>query len=126
MHVLTQFIYFLLTLVLCCSAHWCPPCRGFTPKLVEWLGNFKQHSAHAADFDVVFVSSDRDEHAFDEYYAEMKGFHALPYGERALKDSLSSKFGVSGIPTFVRACACCRRRERSSNFFSLPFFFLPS
>ena len=23
------------------SAHWCPPCRGFTPKLVEWYGKVK-------------------------------------------------------------------------------------
>ena len=36
------------------SAHWCPPCRGFTPKLVEF------RDANKKDFEVVFVSSDRN------------------------------------------------------------------
>ena len=42
------------------SAHWCPPCRMFTPKLVEWYNNFKPKHP---DFELVFVSSDRDQAA---------------------------------------------------------------
>ena len=47
------------------SAHWCPPCRGFTPKLVESYNTMK---AAGKNFEIVFVSSDNDEAGFDEYY----------------------------------------------------------
>jgi nucleoredoxin len=78
------------------SAHWCPPCRGFTPQLA------KAYTEHlkAKDLEIVFVSSDRDEGAFDEYFAEMP-WVALPYADRDRKDALSKKFKVQGIPSFV-------------------------
>lgn len=67
------------------SAHWCPPCRGFTPKLVEWYNTFKS-SANKDKMEMIFVSSDRDEAAFNEYYAEMP-WHALPFSDRDRKVS---------------------------------------
>merc|ERR1712005_34799 len=76
------------------SAHWCPPCRGFTPKLAEIYNDMK---AAGKKFEIVFASSDRDQTAFDEYYAEMPWL-ALPYSDRATKDALSKKFKVQGIP----------------------------
>ena len=39
------------------SAHWCPPCKAFTPVLVEAHQKLK---ATGRDFEVVFVSSDKD------------------------------------------------------------------
>ena len=50
--------------------------------------------------EVIFVSSDQDAKSFDEYRASMP-FKALDYEERELKDELSTKFGVRGIPTLV-------------------------
>jgi nucleoredoxin len=47
------------------SAHWCGPCKAFTPKLVEW------YAANSADIEIVFASSDRNQAAFDSYFAEM-------------------------------------------------------
>jgi nucleoredoxin len=82
------------------SAHWCPPCRGFTPKLVEWYKNFKANHPRADDFEIVFASSDRDEAAFKDYFAEMP-WAAIPYADRKAKDALSREFKVQGIPTFV-------------------------
>jgi len=77
------------------SAHWCPPCRGFTPKLAEW------YSAGLKDkLEIVFVSSDKDESAFKDYFSAMP-WKALPYRDRELKDKLSKKFKVQGIPTVV-------------------------
>ena len=85
----TVMIYF--------SAHWCPPCRGFTPKLCDFYNNFKKTNS---DFEIVFVSSDRDEAAFKEYYGEMP-FLGLPYSNRDAKAALSKKFKVNGIPSLM-------------------------
>merc|ERR1719453_239933 len=79
------------------SAHWCPPCRGFTPKLAE---RYKELKAKGADCEVVFVSSDRDEAAFKEYFGEMPWL-ALPFADRDAKARLSKKYKVSGIPSLV-------------------------
>lgn len=78
------------------SAHWCPPCRGFTPKLAEAYTN----DLSAKGLEVVFVSSDRDEAAFDEYFAEQPWL-SLPYEARDIKNKLSKKYKVSGIPSFI-------------------------
>merc|ERR1711881_164780 len=48
----------------------------------------------------IFVSSDRDQKAFDEYFAEMP-WQALPFEKREEKEKLSKLFGVSGIPSSV-------------------------
>jgi len=78
------------------SAHWCPPCRGFTPQLAKaYTDAYK-----AKGMEIVFVSSDRDEDAFNEYYAEQP-WVTLPYSARDLKAKLSKKYKVSGIPSFV-------------------------
>ena len=68
--------------------------------------------ADGKDFEVVFVSSDRDDASFLEYYGEMPWL-ALPLRDRARAAALSDKFKVSGIPTLVRSRAlllrcCCR------------------
>ncbi len=46
------------------SAHWCGPCREFTPKLVDFYQRMKpQHP----EIEVLFVSSDRDEFNMGNY-----------------------------------------------------------
>merc|ERR1719235_739898 len=76
------------------SAHWCPPCRGFTPKLAEWY----KKDLSSKGLEVVFVSSDRDEGSFKEYFAEQPWL-ALKYADRKRKEQLSTLFGVNGIPS---------------------------
>merc|ERR1712216_147840 len=78
------------------SAHWCPPCRGFTPQLAEW---YKLH-LKAKGLEIVFVSSDRDEAAFKDYFGEQPWL-ALDYADRKRKEQLSNCFGVRGIPSLV-------------------------
>merc|ERR1711988_384788 len=73
------------------SAHWCPPCRGFTPQLVE---TYKKLQAQGKPFEIIFASSDRDMAAFTEYFAEMPWL-AIPQGD-ARKNDLSKLFGVEG------------------------------
>ncbi|RDY14033.1 putative nucleoredoxin 1, partial [Mucuna pruriens] len=78
------------------SAHWCPPCRAFLPKLIDAYHKIK---ANDNALEVVFISSDRDQASFDEFFAGMPWL-ALPYGD-SRKKFLSRKFNVSGIPTLV-------------------------
>lgn len=57
-------------------AHWCPPCRNFTPKLAE---RYKGLSNEVKEkLDIVFVSLDEDQSSFDEYFNDMP-WKALPY-----------------------------------------------
>jgi len=76
------------------SAHWCPPCRGFTPTLAEKYNRLREAGKN---FELIFASSDKDETQFNEYYNEMP-WMALPFADRAQKDKLAKWFKVSGIP----------------------------
>lgn len=85
------------------SAHWCPPCRNFTPKLVEC---YEKARAVGKKFEVVFVSSDSNKAGFESYYESMKTsvgdqFLALDFEKRDLKSNISDVFDVSGIPTLI-------------------------
>ena len=65
------------------SAHWCPPCRAFTPQLIQWYNNVKKGS-NGEKFEIVFLSSDKDKHEFEEYFHEMP-WYAVPYEARSIK-----------------------------------------
>lgn len=77
------------------SAEWCPPCRAFTPSLVEF------RNKNSADFEVVFVSSDRSAEAQLKYMQSYKmDFLAVPF-DSASRSELAETFSVRGIPTLV-------------------------
>eukprot|EP00933_Yihiella_yeosuensis_P010218 TRINITY_DN11655_c0_g1_i1.p1 TRINITY_DN11655_c0_g1~~TRINITY_DN11655_c0_g1_i1.p1 ORF type:complete len:450 (+),score=108.58 TRINITY_DN11655_c0_g1_i1:67-1416(+) len=78
------------------SAHWCPPCRGFTPRLAEWY----KKDLSSKGLEIVFISSDRDEASFQSYYSEHPWL-ALPFEARGKKEELSKKFKVQGIPSLI-------------------------
>ena len=93
------------------SAHWCPPCRGYTPTLSS---AYTEKSVDGSNKGVViFVSSDRDQEQFNEYYDEMS-FFALPYDRRDLHKSLSTHFNVSGIPTLIVLDAQANLKEANA------------
>lgn len=80
------------------SAHWCPPCRMFTPFLAETYQELKEDDV---SFEVVFVSSDRSSADMLNYMKESHGdWYALKHGDE-LAQKLKSQFGISGIPTLV-------------------------
>jgi len=79
------------------SAHWCPPCRSFTPVLGDKYNDLLSQSK---PFDIIFVSSDRDEKSCSEYFSQMP-WKCLRYTERETKVLLSELFEVEGIPTLV-------------------------
>jgi len=75
------------------SAHWCPPCRGFTPKLAQ-----KYEELQKKGLTILFLSSDRDEASFNEYFNEMP-WHAIPYGHKDKLGRSSAFKQPSGIPS---------------------------
>lgn len=80
------------------SAHWCPPCRAFTPQLVKTYNSLKKDGK---SFEVVFVSSDRSENGMYDYMKNAKmPWLALPFASKH-KGKLAQKFGVRGIPRLV-------------------------
>ena len=71
------------------SAHWCGPCRQFTPMLSEMYETLKDaNPSHGLE--VVFVSSDHDGASFENYFQTMP-WMALPFTERAKKKVLSQQ-----------------------------------
>ena len=77
------------------SAQWCPPCRGFTPSLVDF------RNKNSEDFEVVFVSSDRSSEDQLKYMEKYNmNFYAIPHGSDAA-NNLKKKFEVRGIPSLV-------------------------
>ena len=65
------------------SAHWCPPCRAFTPNLSRFVTDWKAGPRRSL-LDVVFVSSDHSAQEFGLYHNDMP-FYALPYNQRHKK-----------------------------------------
>jgi len=64
------------------SAHWCPPCRGFTPELAKFYEQMKKKVGDKLE--IVFISSDRGEDEWKSYFAEMPWL-ALPFSARDKK-----------------------------------------
>ncbi|MAT81735.1 MAG: hypothetical protein CMJ29_08835 [Phycisphaerae bacterium] len=79
------------------SAKWCPPCRKFTPSLVDF---YDQHSQDG-DFTVIFVSSDRSVSEMQQYMKDYKmNFYAVPF-DRVTPSGLKQTYGDRGIPNLV-------------------------
>ncbi len=80
------------------SASWCPPCRAFTPKLIE---AYKQWKKDRLPVEVVLVSSDQDEKAMRAYLKDHDmPWIALPF-RSAEGQKLAETNGVRGIPTLI-------------------------
>merc|ERR1711977_32004 len=75
------------------SAHWCPPCRGFTPVLIEW---YKEAMAAGKNVEIVFVSSDKDEGAWKSYWDSMPWL-SVKFGDSQVQ-TIKQENSVSGIP----------------------------
>lgn len=86
------------------SAHWCPPCKRFTPVLADCYEKLRKQDADAGRpqrLQIVFCSSDRDDAQFKEYFSHMP-WHALDFKDSGdVKEALEERFKVEGIPSFV-------------------------
>ena len=78
------------------SAHWCPPCKMFTPKL---KAAYEEANADGKKFEVVFISADQSEEEFQGYFESMPWL-APKFDEDELGE-ISEQFGVSSIPALI-------------------------
>lgn len=76
------------------SAHWCGPCRQFTPQLANWYRSVKGNSV-----EVVFLSADHDENGFSSYFSTMPWL-AVAFDDDT-RESLMGYIRVTGIPRLV-------------------------
>ena len=80
------------------SAHWCAPCRKFTPQLIEF---YNRVAPQHPEFEIVLVSADRSPFGMETYLRETQmpwpavDFAKLP-GKAALQ-----KYGGTNIPCLV-------------------------
>ncbi|EDL12859.1 nucleoredoxin [Mus musculus] len=79
------------------SAHWCPPCRSLTRVLVE---SYRKIKEAGQEFEIIFVSADRSEESFKQYFSEMPWL-AVPYTDEARRSRLNRLYGIQGIPTLI-------------------------
>ncbi len=78
------------------SAHWCPPCRGFTPKLVKFYTTMQE--SHGQLFDVIFCSRDKTGGEMATYMDEFKmPWPAIRYNKRFML----KQYAANAIPCLV-------------------------
>ncbi len=78
------------------SAHWCPPCRNFTPQLATFYNSVKEAGKN---FEIVFFSWDRSQQEFEEYFGTMP-WTAINHGNSQINE-LAQQNSVQGIPTLL-------------------------
>eukprot|EP00128_Syssomonas_multiformis_P006495 Colp12_sorted_trinity150504_noHs@21041 len=80
------------------SAHWCPPCRGFTPVLKEFYEDVKEQQGN---IEIIFISSDRSVQDQIAYMQEAHGDWLTIPMDSVWTNSVKQKYGVRGIPTLT-------------------------
>ena len=79
------------------GAHWAPPCRLFTTNLKE---TYEVMNQNEKQFEVIFVSGDGNEQAFENNFKEMPWL-AVNFKEEDLRSRLKQKYGINSIPTLI-------------------------
>jgi nucleoredoxin len=85
------------TVALYFSAHWCVPCRHFTPKLISFYNKNK-----GQNFEVVFMSLDRNAEMKNEYMHKegMKWLTAPGQGSREI-NHIMDFYKLEGVPSLI-------------------------
>ena len=85
------------------SAHWCPPCRKYTPELIQFYKDarrvYKNDPKRTTSIEIVFVSADHDVNGFRNYYSTMPWL-AIPY-DAETRERVLSWMKVTGVPKLM-------------------------
>lgn len=86
------------TIALYFSASWCPPCRAFSPLLVDLA---KKLQSQGKPFVIVLVGCDQTERKALDYMDahKMRGYLVPPEADE--NKALCKRYGVAGIPKLV-------------------------
>ncbi|WP_411022968.1 thioredoxin-like domain-containing protein, partial [Salmonella sp. s51228] len=77
------------------SASWCPPCKTFTPILIDLYTKF------FSKIEIIFLSLDRDEASLTSYFQNMP-WKSLKFADQQKHTSqIAQKFEIKGIPALV-------------------------
>jgi nucleoredoxin len=80
------------------SAHWCAPCRKFTPELVDY---YNRVATQHPEFEIVFVSFDKSQFAMETYMREANmPWPAIDFPKLGAKEAIR-KYAGNGIPCLV-------------------------
>jgi nucleoredoxin len=80
------------------SAHWCGPCRKFTPQLVAY---YNQIAHDHPEFEIIFVSADKSADGMATYMRDSSmPWPAIEYNKLATVPTLQ-KYAGKGIPDLV-------------------------
>ncbi|KAL3770076.1 hypothetical protein ACHAWU_005903 [Discostella pseudostelligera] len=102
------------------SAHWCPPCRHFTPLLAAAYEAHKHYldegggggggdattnteDDSVGEIEVIFVSFDSVKSEYDNYRNTMPWL-SVPFANLhrlQIKDTLSKQYSIGGIPALI-------------------------
>ena len=84
-------------LLLYFSAHWCGPCKKFTPQLSLF---YESCNSTSKQVEIVYVSKDKSQDQFSKYFQTMPWL-AVPFEDKDLRKGLSRLYSVSSIPTLI-------------------------
>lgn len=108
------------------AAHWCPPCQRFTPHLADFYNAY--HDAFS--FDVLFVSSDREERRMMDFFQNRSSNYIIRRSKKegagadALTSSPNSPFPASASETLRQRSSRLPREPVSDghgDWYALPF-----
>ena len=81
------------------TSNWSPPCKRFTPILIDFYKEINLDPTHPK-LEIVFVSSDKTEEEYTRYYEEMPWL-AMQFGDVTKSNQLRTRYNVEQIPTLI-------------------------
>jgi nucleoredoxin len=80
------------------SAHWCGPCRKFTPHLVDY---YNRVAPQHPEFELIFVSDDRSQFGFETYMHDANMPWPAIHYQKLREMAGIRKYAGGGIPCLV-------------------------